>query len=313
MAFWKPANIAENFDSLETDCSIQTREPREDSGFYSGPSSCKESLCKKETDLISPTKDIGLLEENMERVDINGQAVSRSASCENLVKTVLRIIEQDFDGDTLIHIAIIQNEEYIAKSMISMVSILDPELLDIPNFLLQTPLHLAVLVRSVELVEILIQSGADLGCRDLHGNTPLHIASYHGFDNIVVCLLKYASGKKRKSTFIQEINDRNYEGQSCLHLSTFNNSLPVINLLSRFGADVNARDGKSGKTILHYAAEMGNTILMDYILQLPGVDVNSQTYAGQTPSSLARGRGFLDIWTTLRKFGGKDREEIDDT
>uniref|UniRef100_A0A8W8IST7 Uncharacterized protein n=1 Tax=Magallana gigas TaxID=29159 RepID=A0A8W8IST7_MAGGI len=219
----------------------------------------------------------------MERVDINGQAVSRSASCENLVKTVLRIIEQDFDGDTLIHIAIIQNEEYIAKSMISMVSILDPELLDIPNFLLQTPLHLAVLVRSVELVEILIQSGADLGCRDLHGNTPLHIASYHGFDNIVVCLLKYAS------------------------------VLPVINLLSRFGADVNARDGKSGKTILHHAAEMGNTILMDYILQLPGVDVNSQTYAGQTPSSLARGRGFLDIWTTLRKFGGKDRGEIDDT
>lgn len=113
MAFRKPANIAENFDSLETDCSIQTRESREDSGFYSGPSSCKESLCKKETYLISPTKDIGLLEENMERVDINGQAVSRSASCENLVKTVLRIIEQDFDGDTLIHIAIIQNEEYI--------------------------------------------------------------------------------------------------------------------------------------------------------------------------------------------------------
>lgn len=34
MAFWKPANIAENLDSLETDCSIQTREPREDSGFF---------------------------------------------------------------------------------------------------------------------------------------------------------------------------------------------------------------------------------------------------------------------------------------
>lgn len=310
MAFRKPASIIENFDSLETDCSIQTREPREDSGFFSGP--YKESLCKEEKEPISP-KEIGLLEESMESVGISDQAVSTSADSGNLVKTVLRVIEQDLDGDTLIHIAIIDDEEHIAKTMISIVSIIDPELLDIPNLLLQTPLHLAVLVRSAELVDFLVHSGADFGCRDLHGNTPLHIACYHGYDNIVASLLKYASDKKRKLTFIQELNDRNYDGQTCLHLSTFNNSLPVINLLSRYGADVNARDGKSGKTILHYAAEMGNTILMDYILQLPGVDVNSQTYAGLTPSSLARGRGFLDIWTTLRESGGKDREEIDDT
>lgn len=63
MVFWKLVNIVENFDSLEI---------WEDFGFYFGFLSCKESFCKKEIDLIFLMKDIGLLEENMECVDING-------------------------------------------------------------------------------------------------------------------------------------------------------------------------------------------------------------------------------------------------
>lgn len=300
--------------SLETDgdSPVMIPGPREDSGFFSGTNKqCLEHL-EKEKGFLS--KEIMELEENMECVEINEQTKIKSEACRSdFLKCILYIVESDLDGDTKIHIAVIQNHYHSAKQMVSMVSALDPELLDTPNLLLQTPLHLAVLVRNVELVELLAQHGADFGCRDLHGNTPLHIASYHGYDDIVACLLRYAGQRKSNSNFIPGINDRNYEGQTCLHLSTFNTNLPVIKLLTTHGADVNARDGKSGKTILHYAADTGNTILMDYILQLPGIDVNSRTYAGQTPTTLAKGRGYADIWITLRKFGGKDYENVEDT
>ncbi|XP_048745073.1 NF-kappa-B inhibitor alpha-like isoform X2 [Ostrea edulis] len=320
----KLENEEEVFNSLETDCPYRTHSVlREDSGFHSGP--FKDSLPDRgdETSHLKKIKELGEkmecveLEEKMECADVgvyfNSLEMAKSEENQHSVKTVLSLLEQDKDGDTSLHLAIIHESTKAAMVMIFLVSNLDSELLDIPNMLLQTPLHLAVLLRSVELVDILIHCGADFECRDLHGNTPLHVACYHGYDDIVMCFLKFANGSQTAPSSIRGINDRNYDGQTCLHLSTVNTSLPVVKLLTMYGADVNARDGKSGKTILHYAAETGNTILLDYVLQLRGVDVNSRSYAGQTPTTLARGRGYWDILTALKKYGGKEFEDYEDT
>jgi ankyrin repeat protein len=323
----KLGNNEETCSSLETDCPYQTHSVvREDSGFYSGP--FKDSLQDRyETSSMEKIKELEEkmdsveLEQKMECADIGDDVIgthdslgmTKSEGNKYSVKTVLSILDQDKDGDTQLHLAIIQESTQVAMVMIFLVSNLDSELLDIPNMMLQTPLHLAVLLRSVDLVESLIYCGADYECRDLHGNTPLHIACYYGYDEIVTCFLKFVNGSHTKPSLFRGINDRNYDGQTCLHLSTVNTSLPVIKLLTMYGADVNARDGKSGKTILHYAAEAGNTILTDYILQLRGVDVNSRSYAGQTPTTLARGRGYLDIFTALKKHGGKEFKDYEDT
>lgn len=61
---------------------------------------------------------------------------------------------------------------------------------------------MVVFVWFVEFVEIFIWLGVDLGCCDFYGNIFLYIVFYYGFDNIVVCLLKYVSGKKWKLIFI---------------------------------------------------------------------------------------------------------------
>ncbi|XP_062567059.1 NF-kappa-B inhibitor alpha-like isoform X2 [Saccostrea cucullata] len=306
----------ENFNSLETDCPFQVQSAiREDSGFFS--ESFKESFSPEKGDKRGSLKDIAELEENMECVDINddrgAQEMMKSEESKRSAELVMSVLEQDKDGDTQLHMAIIQEMDDIAMIMIYLISNIDPELLDTPNLLLQTPLHLAVIIRSRELVEHLLQSGADPGSRDLQGNTPLHIACHYGYDDLVSSFLRCSKDRKNKFNLIKGINDRNYDGQTCLHLSTFHTGLPVIKLLTTFGADVNARDGKSGKTILHYAADNGNTILLDFILQLPDVDVNCRTYAGQTPLALARGRGYQDILSALRKYGGKEYDNFEDT
>ena len=63
------------------------------------------------------------------------------------------------------------------------------------------------------------------------------------------------------------------------------------------------QDGKSGRTVLHYAAETGNDALLEFILRQRKVNINSVTYGGLTPIALAAGRGYTNIVTTLKDAG----------
>ncbi|KAK3093825.1 hypothetical protein FSP39_020665 [Pinctada imbricata] len=101
----------------------------------------------------------------------------------------------------------------------------------------------------------------------------------------------------------QDLESRNYNGQTCLHVAAEGTHLPCIRLLVKKGANSNAADGKSGRTALHYAAESGNRILLEFLLQNPKVSVHAKTYAGLTPIMLAVGRGFGDIVMRLRQSG----------
>lgn len=82
--------------------------------------------------------------------------------------------------------------------------------LNLPNNMLQTPLHLAVMTRLPQVVKALIDGGADIEARDSKGDTPLHIASREGYDDIALILLAPASTASKRTS--QDLEARNYDG-----------------------------------------------------------------------------------------------------
>jgi ankyrin repeat protein len=68
---------------------------------------------------------------------------------------------------------------------------------------LYTPLHAAAASGSVNVVQILLESGAEVDAQNSYGNTPLHIACLNGHSNMCSELTYYGA----------DINALNYRGQ----------------------------------------------------------------------------------------------------
>ncbi|XP_052057488.1 NF-kappa-B inhibitor cactus-like [Mytilus californianus] len=223
---------------------------------------------------------------------------------------LLEIFKPDKDGDSQLHMAIIQLLAPIALYFINLVP--SHHWLNLPNNLLQVPLHLATITRQAMIVRKLMTAGADIVVRDYKGDTPLHIACREGFDDIAGILLmpiQYnETGEIRyemeQQKVPQDVELMNYNGQSCLHLAAERCHLPILRLLLQNNADINIKDGKCGKTILHYAAETRNSVLLEFLLQQrERIDLNSTTYGGLTAVQLADGRDFSDVVSILRRSG----------
>ncbi|XP_067686363.1 NF-kappa-B inhibitor alpha-like [Haliotis asinina] len=229
---------------------------------------------------------------------------------------VFQVYHQDKDGDTDLHTGIIQGHSSLVLLFISAAP--NSEWLNITNFLQQTPLHLAVITRQVNIVRRLMTAGARVDVTDIHGNTPLHIACREGYQEIVECLLRPVYYEETLlnqheipyQRIPQDLEKRNYDGHACLHLAAMSSHLKVLELLLSKKANINVRDGTSGRTVLHYAAETGNRILLDFLLSQRHLDICCRTYGGQTPLRLAAGRGYGDVVSILLA-NGADVTEID--
>lgn len=82
-----------------------------------------------------------------------------------------------------LHAAIIQEFPEAALALIRLAP--HPRLLDTPNDDAQSPLHLAVATGQAKVARWLVVAGARPGPRNLHGDSPLHIAARTG--DILCC------------------------------------------------------------------------------------------------------------------------------
>lgn len=69
---------------------------------------------------------------------------------------------------------------------------------DIDNQL-KTALHHAAASKSIELVKLLFENGADLDSRDMMGRTPLHLAAKNNNSEAVRALLVYGANPSIKT------------------------------------------------------------------------------------------------------------------
>ena len=220
--------------------------------------------------------------------------------------------EVDTDGDTPLLLAIIHLATEQALHFIRSVPSAD--LLDHRNLLQQSALHLAVLTHQPVVVRSLVVTGATLDIRDRNGNTALHLCCKQGDVDSATALTTPIDTRERNPLssnvplrkIPQDLSILNYDGESCLHVAAISGHLSVLKyLLSKrhIKANPNIADGKSGRTILHYAVEARDVPLVSFLMARSDVRIDSRTFDGTTALSIAVGRQYMDIANLLITAG----------
>ena len=130
------------------------------------------------------------------------------------------------------------------------------------------PLLYAVDKGKIEIVELLLDNGADIDSIDVSHQTALMVASGMGHFDIVELLLKRGAN----------VNATENDGYTALiHASSGEDGHPeIVKLLLEKGADVNAPENE-GYTALIYASQNGHTEIVKMLLDTTKIDVKNTT------------------------------------
>lgn len=155
-----------------------------------------------------------------------------------------------------------------------------------------TPLHRAVKKNYIEIVELLIDRGANIN-QNSSGVTPLHLAILRKHQDIIELLV--AKGA--------DINFQRGSLHSPLHRAAKLGLLEVAELLLASGANVDAKQPLGAETPLHHAVWHGHLEVAELLIA-HGANVNSRSLFGMTPLSQARGK--REMTELLRAHGATD-------
>ncbi|XP_030113506.1 ankyrin repeat domain-containing protein 55 isoform X1 [Taeniopygia guttata] len=200
-----------------------------------------------------------------------------------------------------------------------------------------TPLMHAVSGRQVDTVKLLLKMGANINTQDACGRTSLSLATYLGWLEGCVSLLR--NGAKQnipdkngrlplhaataepdvrllslllQQSNLSEINHQDNEGMTSLHWAAFHNRPQHTQTLLHKGADLTLVD-KDFKTALHWAVQSGNRILCSIILdhwQGPSI-INYDDENGKTCMHIAAAAGYSDIISELAKVPKCNLQALD--
>ncbi|AIL65991.1 Ankyrin repeat protein [Rickettsiales bacterium Ac37b] len=118
-----------------------------------------------------------------------------------------------------------------------------------------TPLHYAVVISYMPIIELLIKHNASINCHNNLGESILYYAAIMGNQEIVEFLINHGAA----------INQQNISGRTALHLTSSKGYFEATQLLIDQGADPNIKDN-IGKTALHYAAADNHTDIMKCLI-----------------------------------------------
>ncbi|KAJ8917829.1 hypothetical protein NQ315_010738 [Exocentrus adspersus] len=188
--------------------------------------------------------------------------------------------EQDDDGDTHLHVAIVEKYEKVALALIRAAP--HPRLLDTPNDDAQTPLHLAVETAQWTIARWLVVAGARPCPRDRRARMGdikciKAIADPVQQQERVALALGYQGHMYQPCS----LDQWNYLGQTCVHVAAMHGHIEVLRHLVWYGADINAREGCMGYTALHYAVERRDEAMVQFLLQCDKLNVEAETYGGR--------------------------------
>jgi ankyrin repeat protein len=174
-----------------------------------------------------------------------------------------------------------------------------------------TPLYIAVSKKNpnIHIVDLLLKAGAKVNndSSDDYRATPLiAIANYSKDDKNTLAIIKLLINSGA------DVNRTDSDGSTALAKAAGSRYQPIelIAFLISSGADINKNDCGSqttngyGHTPLHQATLRGNEKAVQFLIK-KGATVNIKNCYGDTPLSLAEGRGFTQISALLKAAGAK--------
>ena len=178
----------------------------------------------------------------------------------NTIKLGVDINIKDEYGWSLLHRAVQYNNTSVVKELLESKKI-DIEV-KLPDDTIitnnnekwyadgETPLLLACYYGYGEIVKMLLNYGANLEARDsIDSAMAIHIAASRGYSDIIEIIMQSYSAKKIEN--LVDIEDDT--GTTPLMWASMNNQISVINTLLKYGADINGQD-YDGWSALHFAA-----------------------------------------------------------
>lgn len=286
-----------------------------DSGIDSG---FTEWFCK--LSLKNSSQPLNNLGTSTKQSDIKDKNISTDVKKSEKQPWEIYFVQNE-DGDTQLHIACLFGQTNVVNALIRLAP--HPCLLNIRNDNGQTALHIAVLTGQRNIARILLIAGAEATVRDRNGNTALHLACMAGDKDCVEALTipinateiqecRHLFPKNDKSAYRRctqlppDLEQRNDDGEHCVHLAAKNSHIDVLRHLVWFGADINAREGTSGRTPLHIAIERCNELLANFLMEeCNKLNLEIETFAGLTAYQLAALTHNQQILVDLERKGAE--------
>ncbi|ACE05786.1 hypothetical protein Aasi_0363 [Candidatus Amoebophilus asiaticus 5a2] len=240
---------------------------------------------------LGNNKIIKCLEEAQLRINQNLISAAKVGGHQEIITCINRgadINTTDKLGRTPLILAVIQRSEEIVHLLINKGADINKS----DNEKGYNPLIWAALIDYIDITHILIEKGANLNIRDRDGNTALMIAEKLGNNKIIGCL-KAA---------------QRYINQHLISAAETGNYQEIITCINR-GADVNTKD-KARNTALIWAALKGY-VHIGRILIKKGADINMINYFCKSALQIAINRYDIAFIRMLLMEEGLDlREEI---
>ena len=217
----------------------------------------------------------------------------RESIVRSLLQSGVNIDTKDYYGMTPLHFASKEGHEGMVKLLLESGADVR-----IPDFSRRSALHWAACSGFGSVAELLLKAGAIQNAREDLGRTPLHLAALADKGDAIPYLLKAnADG-----------NAKDYNGATACHLAARAGRESVILMLLNHGDHAISPDLKdnTGRTPLSWAAEAGHAAIVQKLLMLAEVDVNSKNEDGKAPLSYAAECGNADVVQMLLV-----RQEID--
>ena len=155
----------------------------------------------------------------------------------------------------------------------------------------ETALHVAAGNGHKDMVQFLLDSGAELDIQDTYGSTPLSLAlAASNVPNDVVKLLLDKGA---------ELETENDFGSTPLLYAVGWGNTGIVQMLLHRGAEINKKNRK-GDTPLHLAARLGQEDAVGLLLER-GAELNLLDGEGRTPIKLAEARGHMNVVKLLMR------------